>query len=1011
MANKNTNKTSTYGSIENNKTETYGNDTNQKTGSYSAKHDETYAYSNIQGRDFKSKTHGIGVGDRLTLKGKEYLITEIISEGTGEATIFKIEDSTKNRYALKLYFEFSNHKEEPNNDTLHRIKDITDPDILKLHDFGIGVDKYLDKHCFEISDFAEGGNLFSVKNFKEKYKPEFIEKHVVKEIYLGIKKLHENKIYHCDLKPQNVFYLDKSQNDLVIGDYGSAKAYDLETEKELRKSSTVKGTDAYLPPEQARGIISEKNDYYALGMILLHMLYPEQLTKEGNIQQVDKTKFEKIVERQYNSQPVVDFNPAYKRLNNLIEGLTLINHINRFGRVEVEKWLNVEEVDVKYRSIETSSIQPIKLGYATIKTEKDFIQVLETRNTWWEELFEDVDTYFALKAWIGNYKDIQSRKIFDEMIHFYKPLGKEFVKEAAIRYFDFDKPIQVDMKVYNFAKTNNLLEDVTSLVSQIDEIYNITGIEKLRFYLFQLEFSLKQIHQKLDGNSKVLVSSLIEKILNSFNIVPNPFESFKTQIQEKFNPADEISSLKRLIGLFYQFKHGREFKDIKSRHYKTIEDIGLSFAREEELFENKHCKAELEVFTKNKKINGINLQTYNDFLFSVFHDEISSHVQIEDIKFSERQVLIHYTLNKSLTNFFNDKGLQKSFVIAGDNHEVELRSKLLPKASRIYSTFISHILKSHHLPEDSIEKDSLTKAKTAINNQTKTYRKKQNKNATILSTGLIVYSLPIVISIIGAVILYFTPPEIQIFLERNVNASSTMSLRSAVLISLIYLAICISIIPAIIFYSSASDSRNLHSNFINGEYLYPHKFLWGILTYALISVIVSFLLGIVLYIVIGIGSFFGDYKTDPTVDAIIDFLFRLSAIVVFIGAFRPFLKFNEKASQATPIVKKYVAKKISVFIFILLSSLALVIYSLKPYSLQILPQKEQPVNIQKTKFNYIVTTAVANIRSGPSTDYPVIGQLKQNDKVELVGENKDWTIIKYNGQEAYIYSSLIAKID
>lgn len=422
-----TNKTTTAGNADNSKTQIYRNSEQQKTTVYNSTLTATTVYTDSKNSGLHCITHGIGVGDKLILKKTEFIITEIISEGTGEAVIYKIENGLKQLFALKLYFDFRNSKDEPNFETLNRIKNITDHDILKLYDFGVGSEKFKGKYCFEISDFAEGGDLLAVENFKEKYTNDFIENRIVPELFNGIKKLHEFKIYHCDLKPGNIFYKDSKQTDLLIGDYGSAKAYDLESEKELRKSSTVKGTDAYLPPEQARGIISEKNDYYSLGVILIHLLYPEQFASENNIKLVDRSKYNRIAERQYNSLPVIDLNPLYKRLNNLIEGLTLINHINRFGRQEVERWLKGEEVEVKYNEVKSNAVQIVKLGYATITNHYDLINILETRETWWEELFEDVDTYFALKAWLGSYHDITSRKFFDEMIYYYKPFGKEYV--------------------------------------------------------------------------------------------------------------------------------------------------------------------------------------------------------------------------------------------------------------------------------------------------------------------------------------------------------------------------------------------------------------------------------------------------------------------------------------------------------------------------------------------------------------------------------------------------------
>ncbi len=87
----------------------------------------------------------------------------------------------------------------------------------------MGKDKLYGQHCFELSDYAQGGNLMAVKNFKQHYTYEFIQTNVIKEIFNGLQQLHRSDIIHCDLKPPNIFYLDAAQTNLVIGDYGSAR--------------------------------------------------------------------------------------------------------------------------------------------------------------------------------------------------------------------------------------------------------------------------------------------------------------------------------------------------------------------------------------------------------------------------------------------------------------------------------------------------------------------------------------------------------------------------------------------------------------------------------------------------------------------------------------------------------------------------------------------------------------------------------------------------------------------
>ncbi len=722
MAENDNDKTNTYGNSENNKTGTYGNSESQKTTAYNSKQEETSAYTDLQNKEFKSRTHGIGIGDKVILKGKEFSVVGIISEGTGEATIYKVEDSSESTFALKLYFEFSNVKEEPNPETLERIRKITDPDILKLYDFGTGREKYQDKYCFEISDFGEGGDLFSVADFKSKYTKDFIEKNVVPEILNGIWKLQEFKIYHCDLKPGNVFFKDKNQTDLLIGDYGSAKAYDLET-KEVRKTSTVKGTDTYLPPEQARGIISEKNDYYSFGMILLHLLYPEYLADDNTIRQVDKEKFEKIVARQYNSQPIVDFNPEYKRLNNLIGGLTLVNHINRFGREEVEKWLKGEEVEVKYRAVEASSIQPIKLGYATIKTDKDFIHVLETQPNWYDDLIEDQDTFATVKSWMDSYRDIPSRKVFNSMIKFYQQFGKDYVKESLLRYFDPQRDIIIESQVFNFFSSENPEEDIKNYISGIDKIWKHGGsdakynIEKIRFYLFQLEFSLWQL--KIDpANGNSAVGFLIDKKLYTplgLQPLTAAFADYKTQTQTKITYKDEAATYRLLIELFYTSNPDRTFKDLNNNPITTIDDLGIYYIKNEANFENKYLKIEKERFLQKLNKSELSSLDYKQFVFEVFKDKAETQIELINLTFDKhRDYKVNYKFYKSLNSFLSQKHISTDFTSRSDSNEIyKNRRRFFQPFKTECENFISTVTQKHNIT--TLTNENLSKIRKKFN--------------------------------------------------------------------------------------------------------------------------------------------------------------------------------------------------------------------------------------------------------------------------------------------------------
>jgi serine/threonine-protein kinase len=107
------------------------------------------------------------------------------------------------------------------------------------------------------------------------------------QIARGLQAVHEKGILHRDLKPGNIFLLDRQRRDFVkILDFGIAKVMagtreTLSDGKEVKPlvnmrqttQGMVLGTPEYLSPEQAAGeAIDARVDIYALGCILYEML-------------------------------------------------------------------------------------------------------------------------------------------------------------------------------------------------------------------------------------------------------------------------------------------------------------------------------------------------------------------------------------------------------------------------------------------------------------------------------------------------------------------------------------------------------------------------------------------------------------------------------------------------------------------------------------------------------------------------------------------------------------------
>jgi serine/threonine protein kinase len=719
------NRTELY-SDDNNSTQAYTINTENTTEAYGSTDSKgTVAYdSNIDNSSGESKTlnHGIGIGDNIILKDKNYKIIEIISEGTGEAVIYKVENDSRNIYVLKLYFWFSNSKHEPNYETLERIKFIEHKDILRLIDFGVGTDKFQEKYCFEISEYAKGGDLLNVSDFKKKYTSSFIENNVIPEIFDGIKQLHSNKIYHCDLKPGNIFYLDDEQNDLVIGDYGSAKAYDLGIESDVIKTSMVKTSNFYLAPElgAGNGFVSSKADYFSFGMILLHLLYPELITKNENCKDLDKSETNKIGTRGFSSKELLEYKPKYSRINKLIAGLTLYVSDNRWGEDEVEKWIKKQdsELNVKYLNADNTNLAIINIsGDREIKNEEQLIEFIFNNKDWKKELLDDKPTKKELNNWLNvNHKKdkrLEINKIFkytETLDAIDKDISKsediDYTKQAFIRYLKPKFPIEIEGTVFNITE-GNINENVNKLILKLDKVWQTFSIEKTRSILFQLEFSLKQLLKSSNGNVAIVLQTILDKIYSSLQITSNDYTGFQSEITKALKVDEEDISLIKILNLLYNFNDNRVF-NFNNNKCNTIEELGLYVVNNENDFENKYFKVEKNCFLKKKSNENLSTLNSKELVFEIFKNDAKSTIEYIYLTFDKhRDYIINYKYYKSLTDFLRDNKVSKDYTSRSENNETyNTKRNLFDKFGSVAQSFLRTVKQKHNISNLSRSNES-----------------------------------------------------------------------------------------------------------------------------------------------------------------------------------------------------------------------------------------------------------------------------------------------------------------
>jgi serine/threonine protein kinase/DNA-binding Lrp family transcriptional regulator len=212
------------------------------------------------------------------------------------------------------------------------IKSLHHKNIISVYDFGY--DKKLDKYYFTM-DYLQGMDLSAYVETNPKIS-QFPE--IVYQILDGLNYLHSNNIIHFDIKPENIFIINKGKEPLVkILDFGLS-----EIKKHNNQNMNAKGTLSYIAPEFFLDPtkISPKIDLFSLGISLIHVnrgikdIKPDSVAK-GSILQAMNIEYEKNMEllNSFTDKKVKSFisqltekNPG-TRISSAVEAIISLNRI------------------------------------------------------------------------------------------------------------------------------------------------------------------------------------------------------------------------------------------------------------------------------------------------------------------------------------------------------------------------------------------------------------------------------------------------------------------------------------------------------------------------------------------------------------------------------------------------------------------------------------------------------------------------------------------------------------
>lgn len=249
------------------------------------------------------------------LRGAYRLVEALPARGS-EADVLLVESLENNeKRIVKLYRKGI----RPDPELLERIAGAAQPHVVRLYEFGES-----DGYAYELMEYCAHGSLRGLLEAGPLARERI--RWIVREIGAAIAEIHARRILHRDLKPENILLRALEPLDLVLSDFGTASLRDAT----LLFTGAVH-TAKYAAPEALSGVLDEKSDWWALGMMTLEAA-------------AGRHPFAGLSEQVINHRLAttsVDVRSVFDDdLRKLCRGLLLRDPKRRWGRNEVARWLN-----------------------------------------------------------------------------------------------------------------------------------------------------------------------------------------------------------------------------------------------------------------------------------------------------------------------------------------------------------------------------------------------------------------------------------------------------------------------------------------------------------------------------------------------------------------------------------------------------------------------------------------------------------------------------------------------
>ena len=281
-----------------------------------------------------------GENTDFVLKGRVYRSIRCISDNSGEAQVFLVSNGEE-EMVLKIYYPNFTIKK-----TLMRIIQSFNLEmIVKIIDYG---KTYVEgkNRDYELMEYLSGGTLnhYDLDGDFNQFR------RIALQAAAALAYCHQNNVIHKDIKPSNYFFRDEKHKEVVLGDFGISSV--MENDEKVHRTTQAR-TPLYAAPEMYNDVIDGEVeitpavDFYSLGITLMTLWLGENPLSQN----------ERVMMRKKNEGRLPRINELPERVKLIVQGLTAVNPLSRWGYEQVERWFLGEDVSVdisspllKYRS-------------------------------------------------------------------------------------------------------------------------------------------------------------------------------------------------------------------------------------------------------------------------------------------------------------------------------------------------------------------------------------------------------------------------------------------------------------------------------------------------------------------------------------------------------------------------------------------------------------------------------------------------------------------------------------